>query len=423
MRNLIETLAPASLLRPLALALVHFLWQGTLVALGLAAANRVLRRAGARVRYAAACTALFVMAALPAATLGRFAAPPSALRPEVAAGTAPAAVSAAVSTAARAQGDALSALAPWIVLGWLAGVFALSARFLLGFAGARRLLRRRTRRPGSSLELRLAGLARPLGIRRAVRLLESAAVTVPSVVGVLRPVILVPAGIATGMSAEQLDALLAHELAHVRRADALVNLLQVVVETLLFYHPAVWWVSSRIRIERENACDDLAVEATGDAVVYARALLELAERRQAAPALAATAVAADGGSLWNRIARLAGPASGEGSEGSTPSRGLAGVLALGAILALGAAARVTPESRSAQPSRDAASVPSAAPAPAPSATPAPAPAPRGAKPKSRREAQVGARPGLGRDAGLAGPALSGRPDRLSDPRRDPRVHR
>src|SRR4029434_11149304 len=140
--------------------------------------------------------------------------------------------------------------------------------------------------------------------------------------GIVRPVILVPAGIATGMPSDQLDSLLAHELAHIRRADSLVNLVQALVETLLFYHPAVWWVSGRVRAERENACDDLAVETTGNAVAYARALLELAEARRSGPSLA---VAESGGHLWNRIHRLVAPAR---PETSGSPRWLAGGLVL-----------------------------------------------------------------------------------------------
>jgi len=105
-----------------------------------------------------------------------------------------------------------------------------------------------------------------------VRLLISALVQVPTVIGWLRPVVLVPVGALSGLPAEYLEALLLHELAHVRRHDYLVNILQSVAEALLFYHPAVWWVSGHIRAERELCCDDVAVAVSGDALTYARAL-------------------------------------------------------------------------------------------------------------------------------------------------------
>ena len=121
----------------------------------------------------------------------------------------------------------------------------------------------------------VARLTRRLHIGRAVRLLESTLVDVPTVIGWLKPVVLLPASALAGLSPHQLEAILAHELAHIRRHDYLVNLLQTLVETLLFYHPAVWWLSRRIRAERENCCDDLAVSLCGDPVAYAAALAEL----------------------------------------------------------------------------------------------------------------------------------------------------
>ncbi len=125
-------------------------------------------------------------------------------------------------------------------------------------------------------------------------------------IGWLRPVILVPVSALAGLTPEQMEAILAHELAHIRRHDYLINLLQTVIETLLFYHPAVWWVSRQIRNERENCCDDMAVAACGDALVYARALTKVERLRKARLELAVTA---NGGLLMNRISRLVGAES------------------------------------------------------------------------------------------------------------------
>ena len=146
-------------------------------------------------------------------------------------------------------------------------------------------------------------LGAALGVRHVVRVLESAAVDVPSVVGLARPAILIPASALTGLSPAQLEMILAHELAHIRRHDFLVNLLQTVVETLLFYHPAVWWVSRRIRAERELCADDLAAAATGDRVAYAAALASLESLRGASPAPSLGA----GHHLLTRIQRLVEP--------------------------------------------------------------------------------------------------------------------
>ena len=128
--------------------------------------------------------------------------------------------------------------------------------------------------------------------RGRVRLLESSAVVVPTVIGWLQPVILLPVSALAGLSPTQIEAILAHELAHIRRHDYLVNLLQTLLETLLFYHPAVWWLSRSDPHERENCCDDLAVSLCGDPVAYARALADLEEHRGSAGPLV---MAASGG--------------------------------------------------------------------------------------------------------------------------------
>src|SRR3989454_6019086 len=171
---------------------------------------------------------------------------------------------------------------PWIVVVWFGGVLVLSLRLTSGWLVARRLGRTATHPVPEACREALARLAARLRVTRPVRVLESAVIQVPAVIGWLRPVILLPASALTGLTPLQLDALLAHELAHVRRYDYLVNLLQSAVETLLFYHPAAWWVSRRVREEREHCCDDLAVAACGgDAHVYATALLGMEQLRLA----------------------------------------------------------------------------------------------------------------------------------------------
>jgi GWxTD domain-containing protein len=152
---------------------------------------------------------------------------------------------------------------------------------------------------------------------------------VPAVIGFLKPVILVPAGLLAGLPAEQLEGILAHELAHIRRCDYLVNLAQSLVEGLLYYHPAVWWVSSVVRAERENCCDDVAVAVSGDARGYAAALANLEESRWTAPE---TALAASGGDLMKRIRRLLEPKEGPRPAGA-PVLGAA-VLIVGLGVAL-----------------------------------------------------------------------------------------
>jgi beta-lactamase regulating signal transducer with metallopeptidase domain len=192
---------------------------------------------------------------------------------------------------------------PLLVVVWTAGAFLLALRLAYGLAWSNRL-----GRTGSAAAApwtsRLANLASRVGVTRAVMLKVSGAIDTPLAIGWWRPVVLLPAALVTNMSPGLLEALLAHELAHIRRHDYLVNLLQSVAEILLFYHPAVWAISRRIRVEREQIADDLAAEAVGEPERLALALQQLDRHQVAAfhPAQAAS-----GGSLMIRIRRLVRP--------------------------------------------------------------------------------------------------------------------
>jgi hypothetical protein len=207
-----------------------------------------------------------------------------------------------------------------LVTVWLAGVAILTLRLLSGWVWVQRMKSRGARPVHEGLEMAARRLMRRLHILRAVRFLESRHVDVPTVIGWLSPVVLLPASVLAGLTPRQVEAILAHELAHIRRHDYLVNLLQAVVETLLFYHPAVWWVSRRIRVERENCCDDLAVSLCGDPVAYAAALAELEGLRSTNRELA---LAATGGSLLQRVKRLLGAPSHAGRAPGWLAAGLA----------------------------------------------------------------------------------------------------
>ncbi len=327
-------------------ALFHFLWQGTLVAGIVAGLGVLLAKRSPAIRYVVACAGLATMLALPVATAWSLAAVGHRERSAAVGGpsanVAPFSRLSAPGLAApegfipRTIAIRVEAARPWALSVWFAGVLALSLRFLGGLRTANRLTRRGARPAAREWQQVLSQLAARLSITRPVRLLESAVVKIPTAIGAFRPAILLPASIFTGLPPRGLEALIAHELAHIRRQDYLVNLLQAVAETLLFYHPAVWWVSARIRTEREQCCDDLAISATGDARSYARALVRIEEMRGATSALA---VAAGGGNLWKRVVRLLRdePASAE-----SPSGWLAGTVALALLFVLGAAARVGP---------------------------------------------------------------------------------
>jgi hypothetical protein len=189
-----------------------------------------------------------------------------------------------------------------VVAFWFAGASVFSLRLLTGWILAERLRYRMVRPAPAEWQRTLDRLKTRISVSRPVRLLVSGLLQAPAAIGWLRPIVLVPVGALAGLPSAHIEALLLHELAHIRRHDYLVHILQSAVEAVFFYHPAVWWVSGHMRAERELCCDDIAVSITGDAVVYARALAELDSARFIQP----TVMAANGGSLAGRIARLLG---------------------------------------------------------------------------------------------------------------------
>ncbi len=342
---------PSTIIEALGWTLLHFLWQGTAVAAALWLVLLAGKKLSSRLRYNAVALALAAMVVWPVATFLRLQPHASADRPAVVSlpvasvvqspsapvplpeepvasptparvlpvSTPPPATGVLPSLAVQSPagfGTKMRPFFPWLVGLWALGVGVLSLRFFLGWQAVQR-----TRRSGRMLEdaawtARFAKLKARLEIARPVTLLVSATAVVPMVIGWVKPVVLVPAGLFIGLSAAQLEAILAHELAHIRRCDYLANLCQTAVETVLFYHPAVWWVSARLREEREHCCDDVAASLTGSARDYARALTALEEIRGVA-ALPSGAVSAAGGSLLSRVRRLLGMAPRE-STGAAP---------------------------------------------------------------------------------------------------------
>jgi uncharacterized protein (TIGR03435 family) len=292
-------------------ALVDFVWQGALAGLALAAALRLLRGRSAQARYLASSLALIILVALPVVTTARRYAGPSSNSaiPDTA-------IAAAEE---RGQGVYVSEnillaggdespfddFQAWVLPIWSVGVLLLSLRLLVGGAEVR-ALRRSGEAADEALRALVARLAGRMGISRAVQVITSARPESPSVIGWLRPVVLIPPAALMGLTADQLEAVLAHELAHIRRHDYLVNIVQMVAEALLFYHPAVWWVSRQMRLERELCCDDEAVRVCGDAGAYARALVTMA--RLQVPTMA---MGSAGGSLSDRVRHLMGLDRGE----------------------------------------------------------------------------------------------------------------
>ncbi|MGE5816156.1 MAG: M56 family metallopeptidase, partial [Acidobacteriota bacterium] len=306
--------------RPLALAIgwaiVQSLWQITLVAVFSAAALAAARRATANVRYAIAVTGLGVMLAWPAATARDFIsvehhtpvmradiAPVSLAAVRQSTRISRAADQAVPGSFSRTTSGRMDRFLPYATLIWAIGVVVLAIRAVGGWAVAQRLRRHGIACPTVQWQARFDRLLPRLRIGKRVTLLQSQLVDVPTVIGWLKPVVLAPASAFAGLAPQQLEAILVHELAHIRRQDYLANLVQTVVETLLFYHPAAWWLSRVARAEREHCCDDVAVAMVGNRVEYARALADLEVVRRAVPSFT---LGADGGSLLHRVSRVLG---------------------------------------------------------------------------------------------------------------------
>ncbi len=200
------------------------------------------------------------------------------------------------------------ALIPWLAPLWIVGVCLFYMRYAASWLPLYGIRRRGVCKAPDSWQRSLTRLASELMVSRAVVLLESLLVDTPVVLGHFRPAVLVPLGFFTGLSPEQVEVILIHELAHIGRSDYLVNACQRLIEGLLFYHPAVWWISRVIRTEREHCCDDAVVALRGDAHGYARALAAIEQNRlgQQWPTRD-LAVAATGGDLMKRVKRLLYP--------------------------------------------------------------------------------------------------------------------
>lgn len=298
--------------------LIHFIWEGALLAGLLAIALWLTTGRSPRLRYGLACLALTMMAASPVATwqwLGhvapRVGAPPIRARAEGSGAHQPTGQISAVTEVPPRPGNPVAWL-PICVASWMAGVALLSLRLAGRWAWLQWLRRRPETVPvEDDIQLRLLRLCQRMRLASNIRMLLCKRVSGPTVMGWLRPVILVPPAALLGMPPDQMELVLAHELAHILRHDFAINLIQSCVEVLLFYHPAVWWVSAKIRQERELCCDDLAVRTTGDALDYAAALTRLEALcrppdppRHVAQALAVGAI---GGSFMHRIRRLVSP--------------------------------------------------------------------------------------------------------------------
>jgi len=300
--KLLEMWVATPLARAVGWTLIHSLWEGAAISVAVGLLLSMTR--SARTRYAAACAALVAILASAGVTFVR-------LLPEGIQGLGRALPLAApfwnLQPGMLPSGPAHSGIAaavPWLAPLWIMGVWVFMLAQVAGGVASSRLRRRGVCCASERWQTELLRLRVQLGLSRPVQLLESCLADVPLVVGHVRPAILMPIGLLVGLPSGQVEAILLHELAHIRRHDYLVNILQRAVESLLFYNPAVWWISRVIRAERENCCDDVVVATSGNAQEYAIALTHIEERRSST---GAAVLAATGGNLMKRIRRLLYP--------------------------------------------------------------------------------------------------------------------
>lgn len=329
--RVIDALLETQLIDLLGRVLIHSIWQGTLVALTLAFVLWMFRGFSSNLRYNVAVSCLLIFIALPVityktistqsslvtiniepTTTHKTAQPPLSLPSPMVTEISDASDASIATQSVKRKStpvkmpfhwkDTIEPLLPWAVVIWIVGVVILSLRLVFGLRLIHKLRSSFTGSVPDYLEAAAKRITESLGLEYKVTLYTSRIVDVPMVVGYLKPIILIPVSTLSGLTAKQLEMILAHELAHIRRFDHLVNLLQTVTEILFFFNPATWWISSQIKQEREYCCDALAVRACGvDKIAYAQALATLTTTRPIT-----TALAADGGSLVKRIVKLTG---------------------------------------------------------------------------------------------------------------------
>jgi beta-lactamase regulating signal transducer with metallopeptidase domain len=316
--------------------LLHFCWQGVAIAALYAMADRILSRTGSKTRYGVAMGALAMM--FLAATLtfleqerlvvrvahgeSQFMASQLGTLHETLIQRMPMAAPAVETGELWIAGNA-ARLLPWVDCVWLAGVLLLAVRAFGGWFRLQQIRRHARGMVSAELQTSFQRVAARIRVGRRLALRLSDEVMTPFVMGVWRATVILPVSAVMQLDAAQLEAVLAHELAHVRRWDYLLNLLQTAVECLFFFHPAVWWVSRRARELREICCDEVAMQSCGDPVIYAEALLQLEEQRVQRLQLAA-ALHGNGGSLLGRVKQVLG-------EGDTVERGTIRGMRVGAV--------------------------------------------------------------------------------------------
>jgi TonB family protein len=311
--DFLNTFINSPVFNSLSITLLHFLWQGTVLALFLSAALKLISNKYANLRYNLSILTLMLCLITPIITYFIVYKTQLTHTPVFVSGN---------NLLSNLELSTVSYL-PLLSIIWLMGVSYLSMGYCKALLSIYKLPKTQVSEPEQWLNELFISIKQSLYVSQNVRLLVSKLVDVPMVIGWLKPVILVPVNMVSGLTNEQLKLLIAHELAHVKRYDYFINLIQSLVEVFLFYHPAVKWISKQIRIDREYCCDDIAVKNQNIKIDYAKALLNAEELRP--NTIPSMAMAATGGDLKSRVSRVVG------EHTCTPKyakSGLAGLLGL-----------------------------------------------------------------------------------------------
>ncbi len=329
-QNYIVNLFTPELLEAIGWTIIHSLWQGALVAVLLTIVLNTLKHNASTNRYVVSVTALFAMLQIslftfftvyePHADFSHLTAPSAIIGNEIPNFAANSgnlgsenlsiretSISEDIAASIQFVKQGIANNLNYVVILWFIGVSLFTIRFLGGLLYVNRLKTKMVGLAPEKWQIMANEISHKLRLRKSVRVLLSDLVSVPTAIGIFRPVILMPISLQTGLSMQEVESILAHELAHIRRNDYLINIFQSVAEILFFYHPAMWWISGIIRDERENCCDDMAVSILGDSLVYSRTLARMNELN-VQQTYTQTALAFNGkkGSLLGRIKRLFG---------------------------------------------------------------------------------------------------------------------
>ena len=298
----------ASWLQILGYTLLHSVWQAFIVTAAVILALRLIPNRLSSVRYFVASLGLMVIVSLSIGTLVYInvtsTASTSMTYIIMQAGTTQ--VQQSTFTPVTNYLDQASAFiqsnVPFFLMVWIFGTFLFSLRILAGLVYVEKIRRDATLLHNECTD-RIHQLAERLHINRLISLAESSAIQVPILIGHFKPMILIPIGMCTSLSMEQLETIFIHEIAHIRRKDYLMNMLQLVVEAIYFFNPFVWIVSGIMKREREHCCDDAVVQLHGNAKAYAHALATLEELRLSKVGLSLS-LAENKNQLLNRVKRL-----------------------------------------------------------------------------------------------------------------------